>query len=506
MQLSIENILPALEQLDRELSAETRLVRIGSKAKLETSDILTKYDWLCQKDVLSYLDTKVQEATDGDTRERTERLYFAITELYLYRQVAPEVDKLETALSSKVVSFEGAEIPYYNLHPRLQNEDSFEAREKIGALVDDVHAEFTPQKLQVLKSELTQLTDELKFDGYIEYLRLKKQFKYPVLIKRLEESLATTAAVYRRHIRRWTEKKIGKPFGKLNRYHVSYLMKHSDFDHYFPKESLVETVHTTLRHMGVDLQKMTNIKLDIEERPKKNPRAFCSPDRIPEEVWLVIKPNGGIVDYETFLHEAGHALHFGCSNPELSYEYRHLSRSYALSEIYSFLMQNLVQDVGWLRAAMKIDEKTAATIRYYMILTDLYMYRRYIGKFTAEYEFFQQDDLHNGQIYANRLTNATGFIYKPGGYLFDMDNGLYSADYLRAWLGEAQLREHLQREYGAAWWANAAVGEFLKGLWNESSRIDAEQLVAQIGAQPLDTGPLERRFAELDQLADYLFA
>jgi hypothetical protein len=87
------------------------------------------------------------------------------------------------------------------------------------------------------------------------------------------------------------------------------------------------------------------------------------------------------------------------------------------------------------------------------------------------------------------------------GYLFDMDGEFYSADYLRAWLGEAQLREHLAKEYGETWWANVAAGKFLLELWQESSRPDAEQVIAQIGAQPLDAGALERRFAELDLLA-----
>jgi hypothetical protein len=501
MELSVPTILSAIEQLEYDLSTETRLVRVGLKEEQQTEAILRKFAWLCSKEAVDFLKQQVEAAAAGDEREKVERLYFAVAELYLYRQVAPMVDALQTALSKKTVRLDGEEVAYYNLHPRLQNEPNFDRREQIGGLVDGVHEEFNPQKLEILKRELQILTVDLSFPSYIEFCRLKKQFKYPVLLKRLHESLARTKPIYRKHVANWTEQKIGKPFGNLNRYHVSFLMKLADFDRWFPKDTLVSVMTTTLRHMGIELPQLPNVKLDLEERPRKNPRAFCSAAKIPDEVWLVIKPVGGLLDYETFLHEAGHALHFGCSNRELPYEYRHLSRSYALSEIYSFLLQNLVQDPGWLRAAAKMDEATAHQVRYYKILTDLYMYRRYVAKFTAEYEFFQQSDLGNGEIYARTLTVATGFVYRPVSYLFDMDGEFYSADYLRAWLGEAQLREHLTKEFGAAWWANASAGRFLLELWQESSRPDAEQVIAQIGALPLDSGALERRFAELDLLA-----
>jgi hypothetical protein len=501
VKLDTGNILGSLEQLNYELSTETRLVRVGLKDEQQTGAILQKFSWLCGKDVVEFLERRVEAAAAGDEREKTERLRFAIAELYLYRQVAPLVDGLQTALSKKTVRLDGDEVAHYNLHPRLQNEPDFDRREQIGGLVDRVHEEFNPQKLAILRRELQILTVDLGFPSYIEFCRLKKQFKYLVLLKRLRESLARTEPIYRKHVALWTEQKIGKPFGNLNRYHASFLMKLADFDRWFPKDTLTSVITTTLRHLGIDLQNLPNVKLDLEERPRKNPRAFCSAAKIPDEIWLVIKPVGGLLDYETFLHEAGHALHFGCSDAKLPYEYRHLSRSYALSEIYSFLLQNLVQDTGWLRAATTMDDASARQLRYYKILTDLYMYRRYVAKFSAEYEFFQQSDLDNGDIYAKTLTAATGFIYKPLNYLFDMDGGFYSADYLRAWLGEAQLREHLVRAYGAAWWANASAGRFLLELWQESGRPDAEQVIAQIGGKPLDTNALERRFAELNELA-----
>ena len=51
-------------------------------------------------------------------------------------------------------------------------------------------------------------------------------------------------------------------------------------------------------------------------------------------------------------------------------------------------------------------------------------------------------------MYERLLTEATGIRYQRDNYLADMDAGFYSADYLRAWIRSAQLRDHLIREVG----------------------------------------------------------
>ncbi|HWQ28343.1 MAG TPA: hypothetical protein VNN12_04915, partial [Dehalococcoidia bacterium] len=58
-----------------------------------------------------------------------------------------------------------------------------------------------------------------------------------------------------------------------------------------------------------------NIHRDTEPRPRKSPRAFCSAIRVPDEVILVINPHGGHDDYRALFHEAGHAEHFGLTDP-----------------------------------------------------------------------------------------------------------------------------------------------------------------------------------------------
>ena len=50
-------------------------------------------------------------------------------------------------------------------------------------------------------------------------------------------------------------------------------------------------------------------------RPKKSPRAFCAPVRVPGEVYLVLSPVGGRDDFSVLFHEAGHAEHYANVDP-----------------------------------------------------------------------------------------------------------------------------------------------------------------------------------------------
>jgi hypothetical protein len=512
MPLTIAKILKGVEQLDYELSTESRLVRAGLKDTQDTEAIMRRHEWLAAPSVVRLAQAQFNRSRDTDERERSERLYFTCAGLHMLRRVAKLDDALQTALANHKVKIGDEQVPYYNLSPRLQNEPDFARREALGAAIDGVHRRFNPQKLAVLKRELRVMRRELGHRSCIVFYQAQKQFDYTKFLAILDESANRTRLLFRDHMARWAVKKIGRPYraadGKpaLNRWHVSYLLKLGDFDARFPRQEMLKTLFGSLRRLGIDLKKKRNIRLDLENRDRKHPRACVFPARIPQEVHLLLKPVGGLADYEVFLHEAGHAVHFAWSDAKLPYEYRHLARSNALTELYAFLLQNVTLDALWLEEVMRINRKTARRIRYYRVLSDLYMYRRYIAKLRAEIAFFQQHErkgdaaLADGRIYARALTEMTGFIWQPANYLFDMDGGFYSADYLRAWIGEAQLADYLQRNHGERWWADKRAGRFLADLWRSACTEEAEAVLSELGCQPLDPACLERRFVELESL------
>ncbi|HWC31724.1 MAG TPA: hypothetical protein VG709_01185, partial [Actinomycetota bacterium] len=209
-------------------------------------------------------------------------------------------------------------------------------------------------------------------------------------------------------------------------------------------------------------------------------------------VHLITRAQGGLHDYQGFLHEAGHALHYAGCDPALAYTFRRLSRDHALTEIYSFLLESVTREAGWHAEHFDLDmdeaEDRAEGTRFLEVL----LFRRYAAK--LEYELELWSDFANAPaysgVYADRLRAAIGFRYRPDGYLADMDDGFYSADYLRAWIRTAQMRAYLRERVGGDWWERPETGDLLRDLFREGTAPANEEIAVRLGYDPLDTEPL----------------
>jgi hypothetical protein len=251
----------------------------------------------------------------------------------------------------------------------------------------------------------------------------------------------------------------------------------------------------TIKRLGFDLENDPNIRLDLDDRPQKSPRACVIPSDPPSVVHLITRAQGGLHDYQAFLHEAGHALHYGGVDPNLPYTFRNISRDHALTEIYSYIFEAITREPEWHAHYFELSDEEAERNAEATDFLESVLYRRYTAKLQFELDFWGRFNNEGGggpEGYEELLTEATGLRYRADNYLFDMDAGFYSADYLRAWIRSAQLRDFLVREVGEDWWRNAETGERLTGLFLEGTKPSSEEIAARLGFQPLDTSPLLR--------------
>jgi hypothetical protein len=308
--------------------------------------------------------------------------------------------------------------------------------------------------------------------------------------------LSETEGIYAALMSRWVEETTGRRLGEIGSHHFSYISRLPQYDQYFRKDKLLGAYQQTLVGMGLDPASQNNIYIDTEDRATKNPRARCYAPDPPEEVHLLIKPVGGLEDYMAFFHEAGHAQHFGNEDPALDYVERNVSTSYALTEIYSFLLEHLTQNRVWLTGVVGLPEETAREVTDHAKLAELFLVRRYAAKLNYELDFFEDPlaEGRNRQLYTTTLSAATHFVYAPQNYLNDMDPGYYSADYLRAWITEAMLRRHLEDTYGEDWFARSEAGKLLRGLWATGESKENEDVVRTLGCKPFDTSYLVEQF------------
>jgi oligoendopeptidase F len=272
----------------------------------------------------------------------------------------------------------------------------------------------------------------------------------------------------------------------------------SPLEHVYTKERATEICLDTLKELGFDLAADPNIRPDLEDRPQKTPRACVIASDPPKVVHLITRAQGGLHDYQAFLHEAGHALHYAGCDEALPYTFRRISRDHALTEIYSYIVEEISYEPEWHALHFGLsDEEAHANAQATMFMNAL-LFRRYTAKLHYELDFWSRFPSDGGTPagYADRLTEATGLRYRPENYLADMDAGFYSADYLRAWIRNAQLREYLTAKAGEGWWRSPETGQLLRDLFREGAKPTSEEVAGRIGYNPLDVRPLVARFQE----------
>jgi hypothetical protein len=478
-----------------EAAEEYRAVRVGEKATSEQAAIVARHGDLFTREQLDALRAaEPAEAADPDERERLYRLRRCCEAGIVDAELAEREDELENALLAARLTFGAEELPLRAAEARLAVVPDYASREELGQRVRELDASFNARRRSLLAARedlQAELSGEL--DAVARSER-DKQISLRELENVLRQAADEVAAEYERLCEHWFERLLGPERGELpSSAHVRWLRRLSPLESTYTKERSVEVCVETVRALGFELEAIPNIRLDLEDRPQKSPRACVIAADPPEVVHLITRAQGGISDYQAFLHEAGHALHYASCDPRLPWTFRAISRDHALTEIYSYIVEAVSCEPGWHALHFGLSDAEAQENADATRFLEALLYRRYAAKLRFELGFWGAFSLERGRSprdYEPLLTGATGLRYDERGYLSDMDAGFYSADYLRAWIRSAQLRQHLRRELGDDWWRSSATGDLLRELFAEGTRPSSEDVAHRLSFDPLDTGPL----------------
>ena len=475
-----------------ERSEEGRAVRVGEKETSEQAAIVDRYRGLFSEAQLDVL-RDAEEQEDGDDRELLYRLRKTCEAGIVAAELAAREDELENRILAARVRWRGEELPLRTAQAKLAVLPGYRDRDELGALANAEGARFNDERRELLaagealEAELSGEPDPVARSAE------EKGVSLPDLERALDAAARASADAYERMRDRWFDRLLGPDRDDVpTSNHTSYLRRLSPLATTYTKERAVEVCTRSLEAMGLDLAGTPGIRLDLDDRPQKSPRACVIASDPPRVVHLITRAQGGLHDYQAFLHEAGHALHYAGVDPSLPYTFRKLSRDHALTEIYSYIVEAITREPGWHAEHFGLDDGTAREHAEATVFLEALLYRRYTAKLQFELEFwgrFEEDGGTPGG-YSERLTAATGIRYPSENYLSDMDSGFYSADYLRAWIRSAQLRRHLVDEVGEDWWRRPETGERLRALWREGTRPTSEEVASRLGFDPLDTGPL----------------
>ena len=141
-----------------------------------------------------------------------------------------------------------------------------------------------------------------------------------------------------------------------------------------------------------------------------------------------MRPHGGQTDYQTLLHELGHALHFAYTRADYPFEYRWVGDN-SVTESYAMLFDHLMQHPRWLLRYTGLGKRELPPFLRAAALEELQFLRRYCAKLIYEVQ------LYGGQLswdsipdlYVETLTEATTFRYRRADAFIDVDARFYAA-------------------------------------------------------------------------------
>jgi hypothetical protein len=409
----------------------------------------------------------------------------------LSRAQAEQTAQLEASLEASV---DGEAIPFRELRPRIFNEEDRDRRrrleEALNRLTDEhlnpVHLETTA----IVQDAARELGGGTYRDLYVE----RFGWRLEELAEQCRSLLDSTERIYEERIDRLLRQTVGVGLEEAQRWDLPRLFRGASWDPYFPPDRMIPALEWTLGALGIDLRSQPNVVLDVEPRPKKDPRAFCAPIEVPQRVMLVLKPTGGPFDWQACFHEAGHAEHFANTSADLRMEERRLGDN-AVTEGWAALLQHVTREPRWL--AKMLDFPNPAEYASETSAGLLYFVRRYCAKLLYELELHAAEDvLAMRSRYVEILGDAVKIEPSSANYLADVDAGFYASAYLRSWAFEAQLREYLRERYGSEWFASRKAGGELAELWSEGQKPTAEELLRDVTGAELDLESVGTRVRE----------
>jgi hypothetical protein len=495
--LTLDRLREEGERFMQEISREYYLAHSGQKHTAELQPVYARHANILGPDALAVTLDAFRGAADGSEQHRSVRLLADWqAESQSARQLAPLDERQIAWEGSAVVDVDGGRrIEFEKIAIEMANCTNRGERHAIEA----ARARLVARELSPIRRERFQrerdITEQLalaaNYNGTFELL---SGISLAELAEQCAQFLRDTQALWEETLPEFTKRVLGIDAASVTRADALALFRAREFDSGFPAARMEDSIRRQVREMGIDPLAAGRIVFDTGEREGKRSRAFCSPVRVPGEVYLVLRPHGGQSDWNTLLHELGHALHFAYMRPDLPFEYRWLGDN-SITEGYAMLFDHLMQDPGWLGRYTELGRSALPAFLRAHGFQELHFVRRYSAKLIYEIA------LYGGQVswdalpdlYVEQLTSATTFRYDRADAFVDVDPRYYAARYLRAWQLQALLTETLVERYDVDWWRNPRAGPWIcSALFGEGQRELAHEQAQRVAGKGLSFGPIVR--------------
>jgi hypothetical protein len=468
-----------------ELHREDYLFRSGHKQSREIARIRGESSDLFKPAAIAELRAKLEETPERRETERTsvKRLIAFAVEGALLARAQEVSDEIENYEADALVDWLGRRVPFRASASLLADEKDFARRRDLFARragVIEAAQDLRAERLEKLRDGAR----EMGYENRLAMLRELRGLDYEGTASRARAILSKTEGGYVNALASLLPRETDVSVDDATQADLGFLQKFTRFDHFFPRERMLGVYRELFAAFGFNSEKQSNLSIDSEPRPGKQPQAFCSPIRVPDEIKLSVNLNGGQGNYREFLREAGRAQLYAWTSRGLYPEFR-LGGDRAVVEAWGLLLENLALDERWLMTTFGFVENME--FRRALGVFRLMSLRQRAALLDYEIEFHSGGlATGSGERYAELMTDAARLRFDKTERLRSLDDAFYSADFLRASAFESQMREYLKTRFGVRWWASRQAGETLIDLWNTGRRHTVEELASMIGLGALD--------------------
>jgi hypothetical protein len=468
-----------------ELHHEDYLFWSGYRQSREIARVRSEYSDLFKPSAIAELRAKLEETSGYRDTERTsvKRLItFAVEGALLARaqEVSGEIEDYE---ANALIDWQGRKVPFHESTSLLASEPDFARRRDLFARRAGVIEAVQDLRVERLE-KLRDGAREMGYENRLAMLRELRELDYEGLAERTRGILSKTEKGYVTALRRLLARETGVSLDDATQADLGFLKRFMRFDHFFPRERMLGVYRELFAALGFNSENQSNLTIDSEPRAGKQPQAFCSPIRVPDEIRLSVNLIGGQANYREFLRVAGCAQLYAWTSRNLYPEFR-FGGDRAVVEAWRSLFENLALDERWLMATFGFVEN--GEFRRALAVFRLMSLRQRAALLDYEIGFHSGGAASGAEPrYAELMTDAARVRFDGTERLRALDDAFYSADFLRASAFESQMREYLKTRFGLRWWASSKAGETLIDLWNTGRRHTIEELASMIGLGALD--------------------
>jgi hypothetical protein len=425
-------------------------------------------------------------------------------------------DEYADAEASATLSLPWKEKPvaYRDLQNLIAQEPDAERRQLAFAAENAVRVAKLNPILEHKEQAAQKAARESGFADYVALSEDLRQVKLDALLVSGVAYVKATEGVFRATLDRVAREELGIPRESLRVVDFRRLYKAPRLAQFFDKALELKVLEAFLSGIGLDLRTAagTEVTIDDSLHPKKRPRAFVNAVDAPRDVRLSVKPTGGLDDYETLFHEAGHAVHFASSTiaPKELIDLGYGAPTEAFGEFF----RHVFSDPRWLvryRALLVAQGRPqpsnvdlSGILRRLALKEMMYLRRYAFAKIAYELRLHGRPaaeiapaaallpgadktaDLRElyrqlfSVAYTFELTDQESLLFRT-----DVDDTFYAADYSRAFALAGMMHDGVRRRFGEDWYANKEVGRFLRErLFSGGTSLSAEEVAQRMGFPP----------------------